>query len=901
MKTIKDENLSLITRTYIYRDAPLLLVAAMAGFHFSRPGDLLEEGQLWEVAEACFGKEDYLDQSFPRPTGEVILRARCYTPNGRPLPACPVSFQVGALKKALHVFGDRRWNSQAGIYTGVSNPVPFTEMDISWENAFGGPGSSLNPRGKGMAKLTDPSGRPYLPLPNVEDPADLVCVPEKLYKPRSFDYAGPQGIGQEDIGLFGTYDDNWRIHRWPYLPDDFNIEAAYASPRDQRLHEGFFRGDEPVILENMHPRQPHIRTTLPGLRVRLFTRSVKFDLPVFGEHAVDLDKIWLFPHLETGILIWHAMISVGNEEADDLTHLLAFTERLDEAPQPASCYSAMITDVPGEETTPPEPPPSAPVPEEPAVASQVSSGAPKSGIAGAVAMAAAGSTIIAAAAKAEEGMDAGELAHLHSLMQAWAGKLAAQEEELDRKLKEIGVDAQPLNDEKEPPPLPEPRDDLDLESALGKQESLMAAAEEELRHVLAIAGIDPDLLPPRTEAPQMKSLSEIAADMKQMGLEGTELFGIVLAMGKALEEVEKEKAAILAAPKLPAPREEIGTEVEMPREPEKAYLTRDDVLARHAAGDDLSGLDLTGIDLSACDLRGIRLRETILEKANLTGTDLGGGDLTDAVLTGADCSGARLTGAVLNGIAAQGLQAERADFSGAGMTLADLAGANLAGASVKDTCLDEANLEGAFLKGANFEDASGASVNFGGADLTGALMSRCRLPRADFSDACLNAAAFGQGDLTEASFHGAVGEGTQFAGATMTGARSNGAAIFRRGDFQGADLNAASFQDSTFEECLFVKARLDSSLFMNCRFLGSSFYRATAREARFDFADLSRTNMVAVNLFQASLRKAVLYHCDLEGANLFAVDFYEAVFRETDLQGANLKRTFFDRWTPLRL
>jgi len=902
MKTIKDDNLSFITRTYIYRGAPLLLVAALAGFSLTRPGTILTEDELWEAVEASLGKNDYIDQGFPRPTGVVILRARCYTPNGKPVPACPVSFQIGNLKKSLYVFGDRRWNTQAGVYTGITDPIPFTAMDISWENAFGGPSSALNPRGKGMAKLTDAAGKTYLPLPNVEDPADLVCAPGKLYRPRGFDYAGPEAIGQDDGDrkLNGTFDEDWLIHHWPYLPKDFDLRAAYAAPKDQRLEEGYFHGNESIVLENMHPTQRYIRTALPGVRMRMFARSVKFDLPAFEEQTAHLDKIWLFPHLETGIAIWHAMIAVGNEDADNLTHLLAFTEHLDEKPQSIAVYEAMIADAAGEETA------SAPVtPAIPEMAAppfgQPSGGEKDSGAALAATLAAAGTTVIASAAKAGESMEAASFAHTEALLKEWEGKLAAHEAELDRLLKEAGINMPPPA----PPPGPDTLSGLGPEAMLQKPEDLLAEIEEKLQRTFSQAGIDLDNLPPRPEAPPIKSLQEIVADMKQAGLENTELFAMVLGMGSALAALEKDQADIISSMKASVPgeggKEEIPTEMEQPHEPPKTSLGREDVLARYAAGENLSGLDLTGIDLSACRLAGGRFKEAILEKADLRGADLTGADLTDAVLVGADCSGARLKGAILSGVAAGGMQAKKADLTGTQLAGADLAGANLEETSFKNVCLDEANFEGAVLKGCHSEDAYGVAVNFSGADLTGAQMHRCRLSRADFSDARLDNAAFGQADLTGASFHGSMGEGTQFIETKLTGARSNGEASFRNCDFHQAELTAASFQDSTFAECLFIRARMDDALFMNCQLVGSNFYRASARNARFNYSNLTGASLVAANLFQGSLRNAVLTRCDLGGTNLFAVSFYKAVFRETDLQNANLKRTFFEHCTPLHL
>jgi len=67
------------------------------------------------------------------------------------------------LKLIRLFFFPRLWQSpleqlSRGLY-GDLRPLPFTMMDISWENAFGGPGNPLNLRGKGLVNVTDPSGR----------------------------------------------------------------------------------------------------------------------------------------------------------------------------------------------------------------------------------------------------------------------------------------------------------------------------------------------------------------------------------------------------------------------------------------------------------------------------------------------------------------------------------------------------------------------------------------------------------------------------------------------------------------------------------------------------------------------------------------------------------------------
>lgn len=881
MKIVKEDNLSVVKRAYVHGGVPILIVAPMVGFSLLEKGRIADEQSFWKAAQILLEKNDFLEGGiFPKPTGEVLLRSRCYPPGGKPVPACPVSFRVGAIQKSLYVFGDRHWIGAAGVYTGISDPVPFTEMDISWENAFGGPGTS-NTKGKGISKCTDGSGHSYIPLPNIEDPHDLVCVPGKVYRPRSFDYAGSQGTGLLDHWrkFAGTFDEDWLVHNWPYLPKDFNAQALHAAQEDQRLKEGYFRGDEPIVLENMHPTEPVIRAALPGIRMRLFTRSIKLDLPVFEEHQPCLDKIWLFPHLGKGIAIWHAMITVGNEDADNVTHLVVYKERLDEPARPASFYEAMtreegqdkaadVSAAPKEETREAPDAPKDVVPPGPGVVTDL------------------------------------ESVRIQQLLKETETEVAEKQAELNGLLKKMGIDPAKL-----PQPAPEgapargASEHASLEDMLKAQEAETAQAEKELKGILTKMGVDPAKMPEAPEPPPVKSPAELLDVMKIAGLEGTDAFQMIAGLGATLASLEKEEVELVAALKERAEAEapEAARAEEPPPDSAPSVFTREDVLSRYAAGADLSGLDLSGLDLSGCSLAGARMRRTVLERTNLSGSDLSGADLADAVLALADCTGVKMTGSNLENASLAGINGQKADMTGASLVRSDLSGADLAGSSLANTNTQETIFRGTVLKGCSFAGSSGDAADLAGADLGGAILSGCSLTRPDFSSACLDNADCSNANMPGASFHGTHAERANFSGSNLTGSRSASGSYFKDADFQGTKLGKASFQQCTFENCSFSSSDLDSALFMKCRLNGSIFYRASARHARFDRSDLTGARMVAVNLFQGSLHKTILNRCDLEGSNLFGVDLYKAFFRETDLRVTNLTRTLLEKAKPVRL
>jgi len=72
-----------------------------------------------------------------KPGTEVLIEGSACAPGGWGVSAMEVGFQLGPLRKRLHVVGDRRW-----LY-GFSGPVlskpePFARMPIRYQRALGG-------------------------------------------------------------------------------------------------------------------------------------------------------------------------------------------------------------------------------------------------------------------------------------------------------------------------------------------------------------------------------------------------------------------------------------------------------------------------------------------------------------------------------------------------------------------------------------------------------------------------------------------------------------------------------------------------------------------------------------------------------------------------------------------
>ena len=147
--------------------------------------------QLFPTGDELFPDDDEGDGSrfyesdfaYFKPRADLLLSGKCHTPGSQTIHACKVTFSVGNRSKTLGVFGDRFWHP---ITKTISDPLSFTQMELRYENSFGGVGYEKNPVGKGIAKITDTDGKERWPLPNIEDLRHLVDSPGSRPEPAGF-------------------------------------------------------------------------------------------------------------------------------------------------------------------------------------------------------------------------------------------------------------------------------------------------------------------------------------------------------------------------------------------------------------------------------------------------------------------------------------------------------------------------------------------------------------------------------------------------------------------------------------------------------------------------------------------------------------------------------------------
>jgi hypothetical protein len=205
-------------------------------------------------------------------------------PGRVPVTELLVRLEVEGRAKDAQVVGERRWISVAG-FSRMSAALPFVELPLCWERAFGA--SPHNPVGVGLGDV----------VPNIEDPRAPIQSRRDRPNPRGFAFVGRSW--QPRVGFAGTYDRRWRTQICPLLPEDFDERYFQAAPSDQQFPH--FRGGERIRCWYMAD-DPLIEFCVPTLAVPVI---FDFDDNVLEREGV-LDTVVLEPALRRMHLTWRA-------------------------------------------------------------------------------------------------------------------------------------------------------------------------------------------------------------------------------------------------------------------------------------------------------------------------------------------------------------------------------------------------------------------------------------------------------------------------------------------------------------------------------------------------------------------------------------------------------------------
>lgn len=793
---------------------PLTAVQAAVDQRFLSGETFAEDDD--ERAGECLFASDFAEFKL---NAEVLFRGACHTPGGKPMPECPVKLTVGAWSKTLRVVGPRVW-SDGLLGAAASAPAPFTKMPLTWANAFGGPGFAKNPVGKGLGSE----------LPNVEAAAGPVRGRGDRPEPGGFGPINPAWPPR--AGKLGkAYGKAWREKRHPFYAEDFDWTSFHAAPADQQL-QGYLRGDEELVLHNLHPTEPIFRARLPGVRVRAFVND---DAARFREIAMTIDTLLVDTDREVVEITYRGVTAVRDMELADVKTLLIASEAPGQASLPESHYREVLAafekDPVGlEAAMPPE-----------------------------------WGDVIRRDRDEKEGRPAP--------LREGLDPISAR---IDQKLGVFGAGAT-----------------TEVGSALEKMREKMAsqrAARESLRSLPRAPGASAVPEPPEVDidadvarvARQMDDSPPAPRTNKPGAFPG---LGLRRSMRALMEQAASARKA-LRDENIPAEDraralakvEELESVPSHPRwrELDPYYQPPEGPASTEAPGPgrDLSEQDLTGRDLRGMDLRGANLEEAILTRADLSGADLSGARMRDAVLFRTNLEGANLRGADLTRVNAARVHARGADLTGATLDLAFFEDADLTGATLVEvhgaySVFTRARLAGANADRSSFEHADMTEVNIEQASFDSASLGAAQLLRCRGDGARLRGAQIGLASFAEASLKGACLADTR-----------GEKAIFTRATLDGADLGHADLPLSHFTE---VSAE------------GALLTCANLPEARFHKARLTGVDASYANLFEADLGRAELSRAVFTRASLYGADLVGASGKAADFTETNLKRSSMER------
>lgn len=235
---------------------------------------------------------------------DIIMVGHACAPKQKPATQLDVDVSVGKVSKTVRVFGDRQWRDGR-----ITQPTPFTTMPLVYEKAFGGTHvvdgkadavEMRNPVGTGFAGRRTPEQMNGIPLPNLEDPGQLIREIADCPPPACFGFCAPNWHPRVLRG--GTYDDEWRTSRAPFLPKDFDKRSLNSAHADL-IYPGFLEGDEPVRITHMHPNGP-IQFDVPRLKLNAHVAVAgKVENPAFS-----LETLLLEPNRLTASLVFRAAL-----------------------------------------------------------------------------------------------------------------------------------------------------------------------------------------------------------------------------------------------------------------------------------------------------------------------------------------------------------------------------------------------------------------------------------------------------------------------------------------------------------------------------------------------------------------------------------------------------------------
>jgi hypothetical protein len=228
---------------------------------------------------------------------DVVLNGKVYAPAGKETYSLLAALEVGNVRKVLLVTGDRECVYRGGSKPAFTDPLPFAEMELRYERAYGGADIYSDPKlpclyvrnihGRGFVVQNKAKTVDGLLLPNLEDPSNPI-TPETLCCGH-FMYWDRQPMPQN----FGWFPKSWlpRASLAGVMPADRATEkemreiyGQFVPPQQKAMYEQtklpdmdfrffngaseglvvpYLKGDEPIATESLS-KEGHLTFQLPG-------------------------------------------------------------------------------------------------------------------------------------------------------------------------------------------------------------------------------------------------------------------------------------------------------------------------------------------------------------------------------------------------------------------------------------------------------------------------------------------------------------------------------------------------------------------------------------------------------------------------------------------------------------
>lgn len=749
-------------------------------------GDVFREDDEDRSGESLYGS-DFAEFKL---NAEVLLTGHAYAPGRKPVTELGVSFSVGEWSKSLRVIGPRVFSD--GISRGHSDPLPFTKMELSYRNAFGGPGHDGNPVGKGASSDE---------LPTVEVPSEPMRGRGDKVATGTFAPVSPYWRARAER-LGRDYGSAWQEHRKPFRPADFDWKYFSAAPTDQQL-PGYLRGDEEVVLQNLHEEVEVLRARLPGFRVRVFVHDTSGR---FREAPVSLDTLYVDTDRNLLVLTWRAVDGVDEDDLADVKTLLIVKELLAEPKLAESHYKSVVEEFERD-----------PVGLEAAVPPELRD------------------TFFKRPPNADQPSSDNPVIAL-----------------LDKKL---------------PGAFGEHRQELVTSVERGSADPKVKAKMEEELAAIATAEQDVAPVPPVKKPgtfPELH-LRRIMRRILEQSREARK--AAEAALGANQEVSPKVLAKIDEAAKVPfdpkwnvfdpeytPPIEPISTDEPGPRR----KLSEQDLTGRDLSGSDLSGANLSqailtranlrGANLSGANLRGATLYRADLRGANLTSADLTRANFAKANLEEADLGKATLTctffeAADLRSARLDGTTGEYAMFMKADASRARFVGADLPHADFAEATLADANFTAAKLSKSCFDDARAIGARFVDACVAGSGFARAVLAFAKLVGVDAQRCFLVDAQLDDIDGSVGIFIGSHFSRSSMKNAKLFGANL-KECRLYRADLRGATLERANLFAADLCKAKLDQASFRGASLYDAKLLKASGKGTDFTDAILHQSTLV---------------------------------------------------------